>query len=150
MFTGELDEVDSAFRATGNPPYRRVEFSGGTGTQTSYRHIPICFARAYDLQSEIPGKLPQGEKDYPAVLVLEVISKDRTCPKRKQADGFTRWQQGFTPKEHREMLDRERMQEWQAKQDAKRTSERRFDGLLLVIVAGGFTILGVVLSVLLR
>ena len=84
------------------------------------------------------------------MLVLEVISKDRTCPKRKQADGFTRWQQGFTPKEHREMLDRERMQEWQAKQDAKRTSERRFDGLLLVIVAGGFTILGVVLSVLLR
>lgn len=154
MFTGELDEVDSAFRATGNPPRRKVQVATGgtssTGTQTPYRHIPICFARAYDLQSEIPGQLSQDQEDYPAKLVLEVISKDRKCPKRMPADGFTRWHQGFTPKEHREMLDRQETRDWQAKQDAKRTSERRLDALVLVFVAGGFTILGVVLSELLR
>jgi len=131
MFTGELDEVDSAFRATGNPPKRKVEFSGGTGTQFPYRHIPICFARAYDLQSEIPGQLSQGQEDYPAVLVLEVISKDRTCPKRNQADGFTRWHQGFTPKEHREMLDRQWVLDFEAREHEKdrtwREEQRRLD-----------------------
>jgi len=124
-----LDEVDSDFRATGNPPQQKRDVSGLQQTmhdsvRTPYRHIPICFARAYPLQDELPN-LAKPYLDYPTDMVLEVISKDRPCP-----DGYTKWQQGFTPKEHREMLDSQKMLQWQAeREDADRAWRERQDRL---------------------
>jgi len=40
-----------------------------------------------------------------------VFSKERPC------ESFTRWQQGFTPKEHREMIDHQAMVKWQAERE---------------------------------
>lgn len=150
-FTGQLDEVDSDFRKTGNPPRRKETVVGGTSnkvaeiTKTPYRHVPICFVGAYSLEDEIPASpaLRLKYPDLPPAIVLDIITKERLC---SGPDGYTGWQLGFTPKEHLEQLERRDVRDRQEKQDAKRTSERRWDALILVFVAGGFTILGVLLS----
>ncbi len=111
-YTGQLDEADSDFRASGNPP-RRMAIRGVSGNTvatfgTPYIHIPICFAQAINLQAEflVGGAGPKG--DYPGQLVQEIIQKERICPPVGfKGHGFTEWVQGFTPKEHREMLDRQ-------------------------------------------
>jgi hypothetical protein len=46
--------------------------------------------------------------------VFKIITRDRNCDK---AGKFTNYQQGFTPKEHKEMMDRKEMLEWQAKRE---------------------------------
>ena len=73
---------------------------------TPYRHVPICLARSVDLAEEWPASKELAEKynDWPAALALEVITKERPECRGK----FTTWQQGFTPKEHQETLDREK------------------------------------------
>lgn len=146
-FTGQLDEVDADFRKTGNPPRRRsvkqIRGIAISAERTPYIHIPICFANATNFRNEI-GELPKGYAEYTAALVLPEIVKERQCSE------FMEWQQGFTPKEHREMLDRKEFRDWQSRQEKERLKERRWDALLLVLVAGGFTILGAVLGALLR
>ena len=82
--------------------------------------MPICFALEYNLFADataVFGKdaLPF-DTTFDSALVLEVITKERLC------SAFTPWQQGFTPKEHREMLDRQELLRWQAdREDADRT-----------------------------
>ena len=111
-FTGQLEEVDGDFRKTGNPPQRKETVVGGPSnrvaevTKTPYRHVPICFALAYLLAEEILASEDVRSKypDLPAPMVLEVITKERPCATH------TEWKQGFTPREHREMLDRQHRQ----------------------------------------
>jgi hypothetical protein len=87
------------------------------------------------------GALLDGQgKDVTGEAVLRIITKRRVC------DGFYPWKPGFTPKEHYEMLDRERWQKWQ--QDQRR-SDRHWRivelivlGLVAILIAGGFTVLG--------
>ena len=55
-----------------------------------------------------------------------VLKKERDC------DLFREYQQGFTPKEHREMMDRERFQEWQDKQ---RKEDKRWRVIELVVIS---------------
>ena len=120
MYTGRLDELDSDFRRTGNPPQVRIEDtnavnrSTGTNTTTPYRHVPICFVQSVDLAGEFPGtkELLERYKDWPAGVMLETIVKERSECQGKH----TPWQQGFTPKEHRENLDRENRRQWEANQ----------------------------------
>lgn len=62
---------------------------------------PYCFVRKVDFAQEYgwePRALDAAEGG-----VFTAISAEREC------DGFEPWQQGFTPQEHREMLDRDRM-----------------------------------------
>lgn len=40
-----------------------------------------------------------------------MVTNERLC------ESFVKWEQGFSPKEHREMMDRERRQEWESKQE---------------------------------
>jgi hypothetical protein len=125
-----LAEAEGNYRETGELP---VEFPGKQ--YYVYEEVPLCFERLRQFS------LHQCRS---TVGRQEVLQQDiGPCV------GFTEWRQGFTPKEHREMLDRREMRDWQEKQDAKRTSDRRLDALILVFVAGGFTILGAVLSALL-
>lgn len=72
---------------------------------------------------------------------MQVIQKEREC-----GESFTEWQLGFTPKEHREMLDRQEFLKWQARQ---RNEDKRWRvieliviGVITVVIAGGFTIFG--------
>lgn len=63
--------------------------------------MPFCFQRVLDFRDQYGwGKGAGGIGD---TAIWPAIQAEREC------DAYTPWQQGFSPKEHREMLDRERM-----------------------------------------
>ena len=109
---------------------------------------PICFAGMHKLQSQYAierinsGRIhPIDRGDTSEVEILQVVlTQLRYC------DRFTEWIQGLTPKEHREMEDRKwRQKHEEVREDADKKWRSRQDWKL-VIVAGIFTLLGVLLS----
>ena len=84
-----------------------------------YEGEPICFVQAYPLRDEVEFvedavKAQLNQAVLPEKVRDIIIGTERNCG----ANGtWTRWQQGFTPKEHREMLDRQRLQEFQTKRE---------------------------------
>ncbi|MFC2072587.1 hypothetical protein ACFLUU_07820 [Chloroflexota bacterium] len=80
-------------------------------------------------------KNDQGE-DVTDKAVLAIITKSRTC------EGFYLWRSGFSPKENYEMLDRQRWQEWQEEQRRRDKRWHIIEGIIFVILAGLFTLLG--------
>jgi hypothetical protein len=98
--------------------------------------VPICFVQAYDILQSTREFAGKHEPDYLSVHTF--INDDRPCK------SFTKWQQGFTPKEHRDMLDRQEFRDWQAKReledkqfrkDEQRSNKRyRIAELVLVVV----------------
>jgi hypothetical protein len=111
----QLVEVEAIIREDGRIPQ---VWGQQTGFQDMYPPWPICFQRAWPLMEEMRAALtlfpnaPQQEKT--TLAMNKVINLKRPCL------GFTPWQQGFTPKEHRERLDRE----WKLKFE---TEQRRKD-----------------------
>jgi hypothetical protein len=100
-----------------------------------YEDNPICFVRAFDLRDEI-GVSPNVR------LRLDVVQRERDCGK------FTDWQQGFSPKEHLEMLIEEAtrrreerrdelQREWQGKETDK--ADRRHGENLKAVTQAGWT-----------
>jgi hypothetical protein len=67
-----------------------------------HHQIAICLACA--LPEEERQVVQAGTKDS-----QKVIEKERECA------SFMEWQQGLTPKEHREMQNADRLREWQRK-----------------------------------
>ena len=94
-------------------------------------HLPNCFAMAFNLPDEVNTLAPDAEE----YAIEQVLRTDRTnCPE------WTQWQQGFSPKEHQEMLNRqveqklnnsflERLEEMRARRENK--------GLILGVVVTG-------------
>ena len=133
----QLVEAIKDYRESGQKPlpiyYRDVD------------SCPICFVMAYDLVSEVEEsakqRLPNESGDWSGYNKI-VIQKDRECPPDNKSFGFTEYQQGFTPKEHREMLDRKAMLEWQAAREREdkgfrereRISNKRYRIIELVLV----------------
>ncbi len=139
--TGLLVEVEDDYRVSGRVP--------PIDAYRSYHNYPICFAMACDLLPEVEQaaqkQFVEDGNDW-GEYVLEVITKERDCPTADKAIRYTKYQQGFTPKEHREMIDWERMSKLEEK---RRKEDKRFRiielivlGVIAVIVAGGFTVLG--------
>jgi len=95
---------------------------------------PICFMRSPDYRVVPFGQI------YDHKPVKAEIQRERNC------NLFTPWQQGFTPKEHREMLDREKMLKWQAEREDADRAWRERQEKKLIFIAGGFTILGAVIG----
>ena len=60
-----------------------------------YAPWPICFVRKINIHREVKESGVAGPQGLAAVF-----QKDRKCD-----DGFTKWFQGFTPKEHQEMIN---------------------------------------------
>lgn len=123
----ELVEVERSENGDINNPLVLVRgsFDSGLSSWLPVYDDPVCFARANNLQSEI--RVEPVETSPESVFTKKirgVITKERTCGR------FTDWQQGLTPKEHMEMLDRKTMLEYQAKQQS-----------YLVKVAGIFAII---------
>jgi len=161
--TRNLDEAEQVFREWGKIVGVRRSFpSQIEGTPfhvddgvTSYIHdgLPICFARSHNLTSSFRELI---SKDYETdKAIIEIINKEWDCTL------FTKWQQGFTPKEHREMMDKKEMLEWQATRedndrkwrDAQRNDDKRWRrtelivlGIVSVVIAGCFTLLGSLIS----
>lgn len=84
-----------------------------------YHVVPLCFVREYNLAKEI-GDPSQGPKK-----ILEIMQRDRECK------AFTEWHQGFSPKEHAEMLLHEELRkserEWREEQTKRDRDWRKED-----------------------
>jgi hypothetical protein len=101
-----LCEVEGPIRQTGEVP-----LEASSPSSNLYEDAPVCYARAADLAKELRGTRPADR--------LAVIQKDRDCA------SFTPWQQGFSPKEHREMIDSAALREWMS--EDKRQAQARED-----------------------
>jgi len=124
---GLLVEVNDDYRVSGRIP----EYITG---YKEYHNYPICFVMAYDLMPEVEQavlKQTIDQSDDWGKYVLEVITRERDCPTKHDKLGFTEYQQGFTPREHREMLDRKWLLDFQAKREQEdkqwREEQRRSD-----------------------
>lgn len=62
---------------------------------------PRCFIQKAALPFEITLLMDKGGEWAPSVL--NVLEKERTC------GGFTKWMPGYSPKEHKQMLDTQNM-----------------------------------------
>ncbi len=98
--TGELREADELVREQPPPQTPREPCT----------NCPLCGARAADLRKESAGG-----KDW--YVIYGVLIKARNCP------AFTPWIRGFSPKEHRQMLDSRDLRAWQ---DEQRERDRRW------------------------
>ena len=115
---------------------------------------PVCFAQALDFRNELEAQVlrrdpaGKGEAIAPSThptpgAFVEAFIYDRPC------NEFTPWQFGFTPKEHREILDRTRLLELERKHEKSR---RKFEECLtdrsvgpqkwLVAIAIGGVVIG--------
>jgi hypothetical protein len=125
QFTGQLDEGDEDYRRTGMPPLRKKSNQPG-GPRSfldnpydfPFANPPICFVQAFNLGDEFSVEPSQILPE----MALDVLKNERDCGEREL---FTSWQQGFTPKEHREMLDRQRR--LQQEEDIRRAIWARED-----------------------
>jgi len=75
---------------------------------------------------------------------LAMFHREREC------EPFTGWEPGSSPKEHREMMDRERFEKRQTDREEADRKWRSRQDLKLVLIAGFFTILGALLAYLLE
>ncbi|HEX78480.1 MAG TPA: hypothetical protein G4O03_08785 [Dehalococcoidia bacterium] len=139
---GLLVEAIDDYRISGNVPTYLEDYE-------RYYNYPICFTMAYDLLPEVEEAARKQffdkSEDW-GKYVLGVITKERECPPKGKALGFTKYQQGFTPKEHREMLDREEWRDWQERQRKADRHWRIIEIVLLAIISGGFVVLGALIG----
>jgi hypothetical protein len=66
-----------------------------------------CFIRKYDLVAECKAANPIDQVWQFNKRILEVVDKERSC------NGYKAWIQGFSPKEHQEILDKKSERRWQ-------------------------------------
>ncbi len=120
-----LVEAEKGCRKTGN---FNIYTRSSQGSQMPYYALPpLCFAQVIDMREEINKAAGMDNPDYSRdpVSIHLVLHEERKC------NEFVMWQQGFTPKEHREMLDRRWERKW-----------RIITGIIFIILAGLFTLLG--------
>src|ERR1700694_4175901 len=101
--TVALAEADSMFREIGRP----IEPSNALPLNSAFDFFPICFSQQINFVQEFSDagakRHPVEGEPNPYGVIAAIINAERECTK------FTGWQQGFTPKEHREILDRQWM-----------------------------------------
>ena len=96
-----------------------LEFRQTAKHGPKYESIPFCLERAANL----PVEYRNNKVENPSAL-LEILEQDRSC------ESFVEWQQGFTPKEHKEMLQEAELRKWQTeREDADREWRDRKDEL---------------------
>lgn len=117
----ELEEAEKDIREHGCCTVLIGQIQGHP--QLRHTGLPLCFAGRYDLWDESKKETVKGDRNTRGART--VIHKQRRC------EGFTKWQLGFTPKEHREMIDRQWERKW-----------RIITGIIFIILAGLFTLLG--------
>lgn len=99
----ELVEMELDYRNTGEAPR---EIDSPKHPNIYGYGFPLCFKQAYSIGDEM-----KNEKGSLGEKIRSVIQRDRVC------EYFTVWRQGFTPREHQEMLDRERMKGWEMERE---------------------------------
>ena len=81
-------------RESGEPPMTP------DGMKIALFKTPVCFVEAINLSAEAAGA-------EDTATFLKVIARERECPR------FTPWQQGYSAKEHKAMVDAEELRMWQ-------------------------------------
>jgi hypothetical protein len=121
--TREIQEVEQEWRETGEPPLEN--------NHAIYEYPPFCLMSRAKF-----GSIPKG-LNTSGVLgwdkLFEEFQKEREC------GDFTRWCQGYSPKEHQEMLEKTQLLKWQERQETRRL-------IIGAIIAGAFTIIGAVVG----
>jgi hypothetical protein len=134
ILTRELEEAEKTFREKGTIP-----LTGQLEGRPQARHesLPLCFEGVYNLRDEFEEFAGKSNPQYTDVHA--VINSERQC------NGFVKWQQGYSPKEHREMLDRKWVleyqekrekdnREWQEKQESRHSRQEWLRYILLGLV----------------
>jgi len=97
-----LLEAPQRYRTLGNVPLSPARINRELADR-----MPLCFVQKRDFLDSL-----MAWKDYPSPSnlspddVVRLITEEISCD---DDDGFTPWRQGFTPKEHRELLDRDKL-----------------------------------------
>ena len=100
------EECHLEFRQTA-----RVRDSDGVDWGGSF--TPCCFMDGRDLRALVQeARLGGGGGDAFARRVVALLAEEFDPGKHPGCE-FSTWHRGFTPKEHREMLDRQAMLKWQ-------------------------------------
>ena len=107
--TRRLEETELEIRSEG-----ALSIAWNTEKPFDKYEPPICFMQAPDFKAIPYSTDVTYNRDKVSKEVYDEIQRDREC------EFFTKWRQGFTPREHREMLDRQEWREWQAKSDREK------------------------------
>lgn len=91
-----LAEVDREIRKTGDPPVKHHQGQ-------EFENWPLCFVHRYELKHEFDEANEQSRQNSRQQNFLAVINLPRNC-EPVDCKGFVEWKQGFTPKEHYEMM----------------------------------------------
>ena len=106
-------DADEHFRAHGDDEMGRLH---------PQLYAAKCFVMEFPLREEWAAE-PGAANDTAAVVT--VLHRERSCAE------WTRWHPGFSPKEHREMLDRRDERDWRARREEDdrewRDKQRRED-----------------------
>lgn len=94
--TRNLTEAEQEFRDTG-------ELTRDLNRRYVYDIFPICFKLAANFRKEVPQMTEEN--------LFSVLNEDRECA------CFIKWQQGFSPREHEEMIQQRAMLEWQRERE---------------------------------
>ncbi len=130
-----LVEAERECRKTGNfNIYSRS--SQGAQILPYYALPPLCFAQGIDMREEINKAAGTDNPDYSRdpISIHLVLDEERECSE------FVVWKQGSTPKEHREMLDRQWMIDREDRRD-KQARNMRWAEFAVAIIALGLIVL---------
>ena len=128
------------FREIGRP----IEPSNALPLNSAFDFFPICFSQQINFVQEFSDagakRHPVEGEPNPYGVIAAIINAERECTK------FTGWQQGFTPKEHREILDRQWMTD---REDRRDVDQRKFQERLhreQIVIMGFGIILATILA----
>jgi hypothetical protein len=108
------------------------------GLSGSLSRPPLCLVQAarIDLEVEANIKATAGSDMSigPPSIVAVIQKPDRRCSMWRQ------WIPGFTPKEHRELLDRERQLKWQTEESRRNRNYRLIELVLVIFTIGAILV----------
>lgn len=116
---GDLVEADEPFKRTGHSTHPRQMKPGDADWHLRFddQH-PLCFMRQTELPHQLSTVLARGGPDLSgeerATRVVEALVVEQGCPE------FVPWQQGFSPRDHREMQDQERERKRRVEEEQER------------------------------
>jgi hypothetical protein len=103
---GFLATIELKTRRLGETEERNRKTGTGWGDGATFDRMPVCVAKEISFKDQLPNA---NDAEIAAVLAME-----------RECKSFTPWKQGFTPKEHREMIENQELRAWQERQEEQR------------------------------
>lgn len=126
-FLSTWDTVDQEHRES-TATYRKTGLRDDRDEGNAERWEGRCLVRFWDLPKLVADERTRlGDGGLTSTARRTTFHEERDCPK------FTPWSQGFSPKEHQQMLNNQLLLEWQEK---RRRSDLLWHRVELAIVTG--------------